>query len=187
MTTTTPTVTDISTTTPSVAVPPRKKVATKVSPATLKKLNRKAKQASAKLAAVPTTEVIQKHAAEGIANARAILGKDPQGKWSPVGHKMGFQNGEFDLIILNAKKPDFAVWVSTVARANCKSKKTAPSDIAGLIKRLGSHLKTLSGQKGDNLRRALKRVGKEEHHDEIASAMAPVELLFSEYAGAVKY
>lgn len=163
----------------------------KVTAATLRKLATGVKKANDVLAPLPTTPILMTEAAKGIAAARALLGTEniTVGKvtYSPLGHKVGFQAGEFDLAILTCTEPDFGEWVKQVAKANCKSRKSDLTDNAALIKRLGSHFRTLSGLKGNNLRRALKRINKEALHDEIAGFMSPVCVLFQDHASAVKF
>ena len=156
---------------------------------TIREITTKTKKAKTELAKTTTFEQIEKDAFSGIKAVRDIVGTESNGKWSPLGHMASKQNGLLDIAILSCKTPDFAEWVKYVAR-NAGSRRSDVNDNKALIKRLKDHFQYLTGStpaQARSFEKALTRVGKQDHVEEIMSSLTPAYLLFEEYRKAGKF
>jgi len=156
---------------------------------TIREITTKAKKAKAELAKVSSFKQIEQSAFDGIKAVRDIVGTEVQGRWSPLGHVATRQNGLLDIAILTCDTPDFAEWVKYVAR-NAQARRSDVNDNKALIKRLKDHFKYLTGdtpRAAKSFEKALARVGKEAHLEEIMSSLTPAYLLFEEYRKAGKF
>ena len=160
---------------------------------TIARITTGTKKARKNLAEFPTTAVIESEAIKGVKLVAKLAGTKlhNDGKLSPLGHMSGAQNGLFDKAILTMQGDDFAGLIKAVARTNPASRKSDVDDNIALIKRLASHLRFISGRKGEgkvrDFAKRLKKVGLETKAEEIMNAFVPVSVWFEEYAHAGKF
>jgi len=162
----------------------------KVPAGTIRRLVNSSRKARAALEEKPTTEPILKEVTAGIKKVKKLAGTEDKGKFSPLGHKAGFQNGALDKAILSCEVADFGEWVKAVAKAECKSRRSDPTDNKALINRLYSHTGTLCGvtkAKANTFRLRLANVGLESQADEIMSAFTPLNVWFKEHMSVGKF
>jgi len=164
-------------------------IRTKASAATVRRITVGTKKARKDMAEVPANAVVEESAVMGVMYLRELLGTETlnNGKLSPFGHQATATNGLFDRAILASDTVDFAQWIKFVIQNDPKTRKSDVNDNNALLKRLGSHLKTLAGTKKNSLDKALARVGKADLLDEVHGLCAPLLVLFNDYVDAGSY
>jgi len=159
----------------------------KPSSKTIGAITRNAKRAKKELHEVPATLQVEQDTMAGLKEVRKLLGTKHEGKLSGFGHMASRTNGELDKQILLMTELDFGALMKAVAKANPPSRKSDVDDNKALTKRCLSHVRSLAGQKGDNLERALKRVGKDKLVEPVGNAMTPFLVWFEDNAKACDF
>jgi len=161
------------------------KVTSKERTKALREISREVKKAKKELLKLDgVMEELEKDALAGIKAVVDIVGREPVGKLSPLGHRADCQNGLLDMVILNSantEEVDFEGWVKTIIKANPKMRKSNISDNKALLRRLTSHYKSIVGIGKTDFTKRLANVGKSDKAKEIMSLLLPSFRLFERY------